>query len=75
MGSLGGRAPLERWLDAQDIEIGTVSASDIRLALFALGLARLEEVRDFDPDRLPDRDRFPLPVRQGFVEEEVEDDG
>ncbi|MGB5891786.1 MAG: PD-(D/E)XK nuclease family protein, partial [Thermoanaerobaculia bacterium] len=70
---LAGRAPLERWLDARDTGFGAVSGFDIRLALFALGLARLEEVRDFDPDRLPDRDSFQLPVRQGFVEEEGED--
>ena len=70
---LKGRAPLERWLDARNTDFGTVSGFDIRLALFALGLARLEEVRDFDPDRLPDGDRFHLPVRQGFVEEDGED--
>ena len=71
--ALEGRAPLERWLDARSTDIGTVSGFDIRLALFALGLARLEEVRDFDSDRLPDGDRFHLPVRQGFVEEDGED--
>jgi RecB family exonuclease len=69
----GARAPLERWLDTLDSGFGEVSAFDIRLALFSLGLARLEEIRDFDPDRLPDRDRFPLPIRQGFVEEGGED--
>ena len=69
----GARAPLERWLDTRDSGFGEVSAFDIRLALFSLGLARLEEIRDFDPDRLPDRDRFPLPVRQGIVEDEGED--
>ena len=70
---LKGRAPLERWLDARNTDFGTVSGFDIRLALFALGLARLEEVRDFDLDRLPDGDCFHLPVRQGFVEEDGED--
>ncbi|TNF80833.1 MAG: PD-(D/E)XK nuclease family protein [Acidobacteria bacterium] len=71
---LAGRAPLERWLDTRVSDIGGVSGFDIRLALFALGLARLEEVRDFELDRLPDSERFQLPVRQGFVEEEGQDE-
>lgn len=69
----GGRAPLERWLDTRVADFSGVSAFDIRLALFSLGLGRLEEIRDFDPIRLQDNDRFPLPVREGFAEKEGED--
>lgn len=67
---LGARAPLERWLDAREVDSLGAADFDIRLALFALGLGRLEEARDFDLDRLPDGEDFPLPVRQGFAEED-----
>lgn len=61
----GGRVPVDRWLEAGRPGLDGCRPADLRTALFAMGLSRLEEVAALDPGNLPERVR--LPVRLGFA--------
>ena len=73
---LGGRAPVERWLDARQRGFGRTPSFDLRLALHSLGAARLEDLPGLALARLIHGNRVPLPVRLGFdpAEPRGEDD-
>ncbi len=65
---LGGRAPIERWLDATaslgNQELRIVERADLRVALRAHGAARIGEAAALDAGAtLAGRGRIPLPVR------------
>ncbi|HVF61551.1 MAG TPA: PD-(D/E)XK nuclease family protein [Thermoanaerobaculia bacterium] len=73
----GEAAPSDRWLDAvarlggrgeeRGWRLTAARRADLRLALFALGAARLRDVADLDLERvLGDRDAYALPLRQGL---------
>lgn len=62
----GGRVPLDRWIEASRPAVDGAPSSDLRTALFAMGLSRLEDVAALDAGSLPERVR--LPVRLGFVD-------
>jgi hypothetical protein len=63
----GPEAPADRWLDACDVFPPGLRA-DLRVALHALGVARLAEAVRLDPGEvLAGKDRLPLPVRRGLV--------
>jgi RecB family exonuclease len=80
-------SPFDRWLDAQEdprcreaqrpkglmSDWRDTPRYDLRLALRALGVSRLRDLRNVALDRLlPDGDDFALPVRRGF--RAIEDD-
>ncbi len=82
----GEAAPSDRWLDAvarlggrgeeRGWRLTAARRADLRLALFALGAARLRDVADLDLERvLGDRDAFALPLRQGLSAAAVEAGG
>jgi PD-(D/E)XK nuclease superfamily len=73
----GEAAPSDRWLDAvarlggrgeeRGWRLTAARRADLRLALFALGAARLRDVADLDLERiLGDCDAYALPLRQGL---------
>ena len=70
-----GETPADRWLDALAPMLrGTTSLADLRMALHALGAARVEQVAALDiPRRLQGRPSYALPVRHGITLEEDED--
>jgi hypothetical protein len=67
----GGRCHVERWLDAV-AHRGQTPQFDLRVALSALGIARLDQLAALDVFQLPFTESYPLPVRQGFYEAEDE---
>lgn len=71
----GSRCHVERWLDAMPARIEGVPLFDLRVALAALGVSRLEQLRTLELDRILSGGSYPLPVRQGFAEaaEEAEE--
>ncbi len=87
----GEAAPSDRWLDAvarlggrgeeRGWRLTAARRADLRLALFALGAARLRDVADLDLERvLGEKDAYALPLRQGLsaaaeASGEVEDTG
>ena len=79
----GARATVDAWLDAAEGASwlrrdgsAVPVAADLRLALHALGAARLGEVAALDPDaHLRGRGHLPLPIRTGAGTVEVEDGG
>lgn len=69
----GPDVPTDRWLDAMGSEPlaphgGAVHRLELRLALHALGAARLADVAGLDLDRFHrfEATGFPLPIREGF---------
>ena len=70
-----GEASIDRWFDARDSRddpIGSVSETERRIAMRALGLATLQELANFDLDeRLGTRDVLPLPVRAVRLREDA----
>ena len=65
--------PVDRWLDAEDA-LEPLRDRDLRLALHALGLARLGDVARFDiAARLGADESYRLPVRRGLRREEPEE--
>ncbi len=78
----GERAPVDRWLDAADFarrsgdpeEIAPLELADLRVALHALGAARLAAVARLEPATLVDEhDRYRLPVRTRLVASEEDE--
>ena len=70
-----GETPADRWIDAlAPMSGGTPSLADLRMALHALGAARIDQVAALDiPRRLQGKPAFALPVRHGITLEEDED--
>jgi hypothetical protein len=68
----GSRTHVERWLDALSDRPHGTPLFDLRIALASLGVARLEELARLQLDASLVRERYPLPVRHGFVEIEEE---
>ena len=66
---------LDRWLDARNTGSSPVPIFDLRLALFGLGVARLEEFADLPLDGVLQRETYPLPVRSGFSTDDEADSG
>ncbi len=71
----GPSASIDAWLDAGFAHGLPASNDDLRLALRAIGVSRLEEVARLDlAHELGGRDSLPLPVRRGFLEVEENDE-
>jgi hypothetical protein len=58
---LGGRAPLERWLDARSTATLPARDFDLRLAFHSLGAGRLEDAAELDPSHVTDDGYLKLP--------------
>lgn len=63
---------LERWLEARASTTDTVPEFDLRLAMFGLGVSRLEELAALPIEDLVPHDTVALPVRLGFAAEEAD---
>ena len=64
------RARLERWLDARAIDGGGVPEFDLRLAMFGLGVSRLDELAGLHLEEILHGETYALPVRLGFSGDE-----
>ncbi len=73
----GGETLADRWLDAlAPPGAGAPLLSDLRVALHALGAARLDQVAALDVEAiLGEEDSLPLPVRHGIEIEDLEHGG
>ena len=60
------RARLERWLDARTDSASTVPAFDLRLAMFGLGVGRIDELASLHREDVLQRETYALPVRLGY---------
>lgn len=73
--SQGRRCHVERWLDALIHPQRSTPMFDLRVALSALGIARLEQLAELDLEVMRFGEYYPLPVRRGFFETADEVDG
>ena len=60
------RVRLERWLDARTDDVSDVLDFDLRLAMFGLGVSRLDELAGLHLEEILRRETYALPVRLGF---------
>ncbi len=68
--ALRQQARVDRWLDARDGDSQETRDFDLRLALFGLGVSRLEELTRLPLEAVLQRETYPLPVRVGFNSED-----
>lgn len=71
----GSRCHVERWLDTLPERFESVPLFDLRVALAALGVSRLDQLVELDLEAVLDGASYPLPVRRGFFEAEEEAEG